>query len=218
MAKKKSGERYKVNFSNPRTKTAIAYMQLGESRITREELYQVCGKDIFYALKHSCYIKERERGTFIPTLKLKNYVLKQEGKHFSSSASSEHSSSLRSSLDLVPRQALIENRFQSAFDIEKRSTVSKKDMPHLIPDYQLTLTNQELQEYICNLQAYQSTLHNYSRAYELLDESIRKLSAYTDAPTLTFNVEVVTNNYGNRELELHEAYERLEGIPQIFIM
>ena len=218
MKKKKSGERYKVNFSNQRTKTAIAYMQLGESRITREELYRLCGKDIFYALKNSGYIKERERGTFIPTQKLKNHVLKQEGKHFSSSASSEHSSSLRSSLDLVPRQALVENRFQSAFDIEKHSPISKSQTAHLTPDYQLTLNKEELGAYINNLEAYKDTLHSYSRAYELLDESIRKLSTYTDAPTLTFNVEIVTSSYDSRHLELHEAYERLDGTPQIFIM
>ena len=148
MAKKKQNERYKVNFNNERTKAAVAYMQLGESRITRTELYSICGKDVFYALKHSGYIKERERGTFIPTQKLKNHIFKMDGKHFSSSGSSEHSALLRSSLDLVPRQALIENRFQSAYDIEKRCSISKSKASYLTPDYQVTLTRDELAEYI----------------------------------------------------------------------
>ena len=153
MAKKKQSERYKVNFSNARTKQAIAYMQLGESRITREELYSICGKDIFYSLKHNGYIRERERGTFIPTQKLKNHVTRMDGKHFSSSGSSEHSSLLRSSLDLVPSQALIESRFQSAYDIEKRCSISKSETSYLMPDYQITLTKSELAEYIGNLEA-----------------------------------------------------------------
>lgn len=218
MAKKKSNERYKVNFNNARTKKAIAYMQLGESRITREELYSVCGKDIFYALKHSGYIRERERGTFIPTQKLKNQVARMNRSHFSSSASSEHSNALRHSLTLIPSGVLEENRFKSACDIEKHSTLSKKDTPHLIPDYQVTLTQNELTEYIGNLEEYRDTLHSYSRAYELLSDSIEKLSSLPDSPMVTFHVEVVTNNYGNREFALHEAFERLEGTPQIFIM
>lgn len=218
MAKKKSSERYKVNFSNERTKVALAYIELGESRITRTELYSICGKDIFYALKHNGYIKEREHGTFIPTQKLKNHILKMDGKHFSSSGSSEHSTLLRSSLDLVPRQALIENRFQSGYDIEKRCTIPKSEASHLTPDYQITLTRDELTEYIGNLEAYRDTLPTYTRAYELVDESIQKLSSYTDISSLTFNVEIVTSNYGNRELELHREFERLQGTPQIFIM
>lgn len=218
MAKKKSSERYKVNFNNERTKAAVAYMQLGESRITREELYSLCGKDIFYSLKHNGYIRERERGTFTPTQKLKNHVTRMTGKHFSSSGSSEHSTLLRSSLDLVPRQALIENRFQSAYDIEKRCSISKSDTPYLTPDYQITLTRDELAEYIGNLEAYRDTLSSYTKAHELINESIQKLSAYSDMPTLTFNIEIVTSNYGNRELELHREFERLQGTPQIFIM
>jgi len=218
MPKKKSSERYKVNFSNERTKAALAYMVLGESRITREELYSICGKDIFYSLKHSGYIKERERGTFIPTQKLKNHVARMDGKHFASSGSSEHSTLLRSSLNLVPRQALIENRFQSAYDIEKRCTIPKSEVSYLTPDYQVTLTREELAEYIGNLEAYKDTLPSYTRAYELISESIQKLSSYTDVSSLTFNVEIVTSNYGNRELELHREFERLQGTPQIFIM
>lgn len=218
MAKKKQSERYKVNFSNERTKTAVAYMQLGESRITREELYSLCGKDIFYSLKNSGYIKERERGTFIPTQKLKNHVARMDGKHFSSSRSSEHSTLLRNSLDLVPKQALIENRFQSAYDIEKRCSISKSDTSYLTPDYQITLTKTELVEYINNLEAYRNTLPSYTRAYELIEESICKLSSYTDVSSLTFNIEIVTSNYGTRELSLHREFERLQGTPQIFIM
>ena len=218
MAKKKSNERYKVNFSNERTKAAVAYMQLGESRITRKELYSICGKDIFYSLKHNGYIKERERGTFIPTQKLKNHVARMDGKHFASSGSSEHSTLLRSSLDLVPRQALIENRFQSAYDIEKHCTIPKSETSYLTPDYQVTLTREELSEYIGNLEAYRDTLPTYTRAYELVEESICKLSSYTDVSSLTFNIEIVTSNYGTRELEAHREFERLQGTPQIFIM
>lgn len=218
MAKKKPNKRYKVNFSNERTKAAVAYMMLGESRITRDELFSICGKDIFYSLKKSGYIKERERGTFIPTQKLKNHISRMDGKHFSSSGSSEHSALLRNSLDLVPRQALIENRFQSAYDIEKRCSISKSEVSYLTPDYQVTLTCDELAEYIGNLEAYRDTFPSYTRAHELIEESIQKLSAYTDMPTLTFNIEIVTANYGNRELELHREFERLQGTPQIFIM
>ena len=218
MSKKKHNDRYKVNFSNERTKVALAYMQLGESRITREELYSICGKDIFYSLKHNGYIKERERGTFIPTQRLKNHILKMDGKHFSSSGSSEHSTLLRSSLDLVPKQALIENRFQSAYDIEKRCSISKSETSYLIPDYQVTLTRDELTEYIGNLEAYRDTLPTYTRAYELIEESICKLSSYTDVSSLTFNIEICTSNYGTRELQLHREFERLQGTPQIFIM
>lgn len=222
MSKPKSSNRYKINFNNPRCKIAINYMVLGESRISRTELMSICGKDIFYALSKNGFITEYAKGQFKPSEKLKTHVRKTEGKHFSSSRSTEHSSSLRHTLNLLPKDVLIENRFQSAYDIEhrfkKEHSIPREDVSYLTPDYQVTLTQDELQEYIHNLERYQDELSPYSRGFELLEESIDKLKSLPTSESVTINCEVVTSSYGTRELEAHRVFEQLSQVPQIYIV
>ena len=82
--------RNRVNFSNPKVQNVLAFMELGENRISRQELLDIGTKDILYALKNSGYIKETQKGLFIGTPKLHKHVLHTDGKHFASSCSEEH--------------------------------------------------------------------------------------------------------------------------------
>lgn len=91
------------------------------------------------------------------------------------------------------------------------------DKPYLIPDYQVSLTAEEREQYIQNLVEYRDTLIDNSRAYDIYTESIDKLKSLP-AGAITLSCEVITNCYGNREMFLHEQFELFSGTPQIFLM
>ena len=118
MAQKK--KRDTVNFSNPKVKTLVAYMMLGENRVRKEEVLQIATKDILYQMKNSGYIKECSNGIFTATDKLHRYVKEKEGKTFASSGSAEHSDKVRQSLNLLPKEVLQRKDFSTSADVENR--------------------------------------------------------------------------------------------------
>ena len=283
MAKKHS-KRNNVNWSNPKVQSVVSYLQLGENRITKAEIYTLSNKDIFYQLKNSGYIKETTKGSFIGTAKLHKHIRESEGSSFSSSSSAEHSQALRRSLSLIPKSTLEQKHFRSSVDIEKRfnrsiknSSLYKEELasmrkdcqtklsslesehqnflsvphtateiwnektcyqkekeslyqnlhileekPYLVPDYQVTLTKNELSDYISNLEGYSKTLLEQSRAKDFYSDSINKLKelhAQMDfATSVTINIEIVTNTYGSREIVQHKNFEHFSATPQIFLM
>lgn len=268
--------RYKVNFHNPKTQKVIAYLQLGENRISKNEILSLGTKDIFYQLRHEKLIAETSSGEWIGTKKLHSYIKQQYGTSFASSGSNTHSEQLRKTLALLPSSVLEKRAFRTSTDIEKDFRKFAKTQPYkealyemkcekrdalqnleasyksrnaepladraiyrnqidylqskerlmretellsspspcLTPDYQITLTDSERETYIENLSRYKESLNG--RAERLVDESIAKLQGLSG--TVAISVEVITNEYGNRELFLHRNYEALSGTPQIFIM
>lgn len=279
MAKKKKNDRNKVNWNNPKTQAVISYLQLGENRITKAEIMSLANKDIYYQLRNSGYIKETEKGHFTGTQKLHTHIAKQDGTHFASSGSREHSQKLRDTLSLLPKSVLERKAFKSSYDIEKhfnRTTLKSQeyketlqmmkqntksclatlevtydkalqrcnsdydryslklsylkerelyqsqlqylsDKPYLVPDYQVSLTAEEREQYIQNLEEYRDTLNENSKAYNIYSESIDKINALPEG-AVTLCCETITNFYGTRENFLHEQFERFSGIPQIFLM
>lgn len=282
MAKKrtKAKDRNKVNFLNPKVQTVISYLQIGENRITREELLQLAGKDILYQLKNSGYISEQGKGHFQGTKKLHTYISKTEGKHFASSGSRDHALSVRKSLSLLPQGVLEKRHFSSSYDVEKRfhkrvlnsptykeqlyqmkdtlkwelatleakhhkyqsSTTNEADRysewvayqkqragiftelsylekdPYLIPDYQITLNREEMNQYIQNLIDYRDFLTEGTKEHQIYTESIEKLQGLSFQGEITLSVEIITDSYQNRELTKHRNFERFSNTPQIFLM
>lgn len=281
MAKRKSKSRDKVNFSNPKVQTIVSYLQLGENRISKQEILSIGNKDIFYQLKNSGYIQQSSKGEFHGTSKLHSYVKRTDGTHFSSSASSSHSRAVRDSLSLLPSSVLTRRSYCSSTDTERyfeknviptqqykeelyrmkqnykeelrqiesayaqsqaeqqsdyerycskmdylhdRDSVTSRmewleDKTYLIPDYQITLTQDELSRYIDTLSDYRDCLDSDCKAYSLYTENIEKLRTLsTHEGEITISIEVITDSYGQRELQLHQNYERLSNIPQIYLM
>ena len=284
MAKKKpkAKDRNKVNFSNPKVKKIVSYMELGENRITKQEILNLANKDIFYQLKNSGYIQQSSKGEFKGTSKLHTYVKRTDAKHFSSSGSSSHAKAVRDSLSLLPSSVLERKSYSSSTDVEryfekkvkptqeykeelyrmkqelkeelrqiesayqtsktetqtdydkycskmeylhdKDSATSRiewlEDKTYLIPDYQITLRQDELREYIDNLSDYRECFDTDSKAYSLYTESIEKLQVLSSAVEgeITISVEVITDSYGQRELQLHQNFELLSHTPQIYLM
>ncbi|MBP3579266.1 MAG: hypothetical protein J6K15_14275 [Lachnospiraceae bacterium] len=117
----KHSDRNKVTFSNPKVQRVLAALQIGENRITRQELLSLSNKDILYQLKNSNYIRELQKDLFIGTTKLHKHVLKTDGKHFSSSCSEEHALAVRNSLSLLPSSVLTRKAYETSYDIEKKT-------------------------------------------------------------------------------------------------
>lgn len=282
MAKRKTKNRNKVNFSNPKVAKICTFLQLGENKITKQEILTLGNKDIFYQLKNSGYIQQSSKGEFKGTSKLHTYVKKTDGRHFSSSASSSHSKAVRDSLSLLPSSVLERKSYSSSADIErhfekkvkptqqykeelyrmkqelkeelrqiedayaqtrteqlsdydrycakmeylhdKDSVTSRRewleDKTYLIPDYQISLTQDELSQYIDNLSDYRDNLDADSKAHSLYTESIEKLQVLSSAAEgeITISIEVITDSYGQRELQLHQNFEQLSQTPQIYLM
>lgn len=130
MAKKKNKDRNKVNWNNPKIQAVVSFIQLGENRITKAEIMSLANKDIYYQLKNSGYISETEKGHFSGTQKLHTHIAKQDGTHFASSGSREHSQKVRDSLSLLPKSVLERKAFKSSYDIEKhfnRTTLKSQE-------------------------------------------------------------------------------------------
>lgn len=280
MGHKKVSKRSKVNFNNAKVQTIISYIQLGENRITKEEIMKLGTKDIFYQFKNSGFIKETSKGNFQGTSKLHKEIQKQYGKHFSTSSSLEHSQAIRNTLAYIPKEVISRKSFNSSFDVEKnfnhykQGTIYKEKYnelyqekrnqllevkqdyyskmellskneknicklkfitqrdalesqikqfeegkPYLVSDYEITLTQNELTHYILNLENAKMLYDDSSKQAKYLDIAIQKLNTLSvaDNDMVTISIEVVTNNYNQRELEMHRTYERLSSTPQILL-
>lgn len=278
MANKKKS-RDKVNWGNPKVKTLISYIQLGENRVSKNEILSIATKDIFYQLKNSGFLEENGKDNYVGTSKLHRHIKNKDGTHFSSSGSSEHAKQVRDTLGLLPSSVLQRKAFMSSYDIEaafnknvlkgqgyketlksqmdklerclltlessysiglercksdyERSNLTLSylkekeqyesqlsylhDKPYLIPDYQVTLSQEEREEYVSNLESYCDTLNEHSKAFALCAVAIDKINSLPPGG-ITLDIEVATNTYGNREIFLHENYECFSGTPQIIIM
>lgn len=97
-----------------------------------------------------------------------------------------------------------------------------EDKPYLTPDYQITLTKSELNEYLETLHQYTDTLEPYSKERAVYSDAVNKLTEHFsqlgETECLTLNVEIITNSYGNRELIMHQNFEHFSNTPQIFLM
>ena len=93
------------------------------------------------------------------------------------------------------------------------------EQTYLVPDYEVSLTPTELEQYISNLTDYRNALDESSKAYYIYSESIEKLKQIpTDQAEITLSIEIITSAYGNREISLHKNFEVLSQTNQIFLM
>lgn len=93
----------------------------------------------------------------------------------------------------------------------------ESDKPYLVPDYQVTLNQEELSRYIDTLTEKRDSFSSASRNYEFYSQSVQTLSSLVGQGDVVIQVEVVTSHYGNREIELHRNFERLTDTPLIFV-
>lgn len=89
--------------------------------------------------------------------------------------------------------------------------------PYLIPDYEITLTREELITYINNLEEAQSSYDDSTHQYQYLSDALDKLKSLDVTSEVTISIEIITDSYANREIEMHRTYEQLTNSPQIML-
>ena len=113
-------------------------------------------------------------------------------------------------------------RRELQYKAQKEAILSRMDWLEqgvLTPDYQITLTQTELNEYLDRLVDFKEMLSEDSKAYEVFSNSIARLKAIPPSDSsVVISVEIATNHYGERELFRHKLFETIEGHPQIIIL
>lgn len=266
---KQSGERYRVNFKNPRVKKLCGYFELSEGRLTKDDFHSIGTKDIFYQMKHEGFIK-CEGDYVIATPKFRQHINNAHGTHISSSNSFEHSKNIAKVLSLIPSSVIERHAFLSQTDLEirykrdfkndasyqmrldelkqqtsetlhelqaKHNSFSptteeeafiehfayKKDCsrlktqielldssPVLVPDFQITLRAEERNQFFENLMEYKEHCED-TREISFISHALETLAALPRSEETSLCVEVVTDNYRNRELFMHRNYSIVTG-------
>lgn len=91
------------------------------------------------------------------------------------------------------------------------------EKPYLIPDYEVTLNENERAEYLDKLQSYRDTLTENTRAHDFCTESIDKIKSLPEG-AITLSIEIATSTYEKKHIFLHEQYEVFSNTPQIILM
>lgn len=199
----KHNNRYSVNFASAKVQTVCSRLALGENRLTRDDFLRTATKDIYYEMKHSGYIEEKE-GIVSATSKLKNHMDQTYGIQFSSSASSEHSQKLQDSLKLIPAETIRLHDFSTAPMIQARlnaelaadNSTFRANLEQLRTDYRTEIQEaQELRrhelaltssraEYAIKALQYNSDAEHEERMLNILEQ---------DKPYLTPDYEIKLN-------------------------
>ena len=272
---KQSGERYRVNFKNPRVKKLCGYFELSEGRLSKKDFLSIGTKDIFYQMKHNGFIK-CSGDSVIATPKLRQYVNTTHGTHISSSNSTEHSANVTKIVSLIPDSVIDRHAFLSQTDLEirykrdfrndssyqmrldelKHQYLSSLDdlktrhhsyvpqseedsylekfsymkdssklktaiklldtSPVLIPDFQITLRQDERSQFYENLLAYQETCTS-DREQQFIAQTLRTVASLPQSEEVSICIEILSSNYRNREIFMHRNYSIVSGKTLILL-
>lgn len=174
----KTSDRYKVNFSNPKTMQVIHYLQLAENRLSREEMMSIGNRDILYKLKNSGYIKETSKGSFQGTKKLRTEMAKRTGCQFGKGSSSQHAQKLLSVAKCIPKEIISGRDFKTGTELEKqfnqyKTTEEYKERTEQARQEQISRI-ESLNQYHANVQSSPSISER-----EKLQENINYLQSYS---------------------------------------
>ena len=116
------------------------------------------------------------------------------------------------------------NLYYQLQEAQKMYEHVSEDRVYRSPDLVVTFTPAQLQEFHDNMKAIYDEKHfcagrNKELAYEGLHKIERLIaqSVVTHTTEITVSMEVITNNYGADEIQLHENFSAIMGIEQIFI-
>ena len=114
-AKSKKGKSQNLNLRNPKQISVINSFAISEGRLSREDIYSIGNKDIFYRMKNGGFIKETAKGSgvFKATGKLKTLTSKTEGIIYGNGCSNKHSKAITKALLCLPKEIVTQGRFKS---------------------------------------------------------------------------------------------------------
>lgn len=104
-----------LNLRNLKQMQILYTIAISEGRISKSQIMEQSNKEIFYRMKNNGFIKETAKGSgvFKATSKLQNLMEKTTGIAFGNGCSNKHSGKIGKSLTYIPKDVIIEGRFQS---------------------------------------------------------------------------------------------------------
>ena len=123
-AKNKSkgkGKSQSLNLRNPKQVDVINSFAVAEGRLSKDDIYSIGNKDIFYKMKNGGFIKETVKGSgvFKATGKLKTLVSKTQGISFGNGCSNKHSKAITKATRYFPKDIINQGRFKSGQSLKK---------------------------------------------------------------------------------------------------
>lgn len=103
-----------LNLRNQKQVNVINSFAISEGRLSKEDIYSIGNKDIFYRMKNGGFIKETVKGSGVykSTGKLKGLVAKTEGISFGNGCSNKHSRAITKATQYLPREIITQGRFK----------------------------------------------------------------------------------------------------------
>lgn len=115
MKAKSKSKSKSLNLHNPKQMNVVNSFAISEGRLSKEDIYSIGNKDIFYRMKNGGFIKETVKGSgvFKATSKLKGLVAKTEGISFGNGCSNKHSKAITKATQYLPTGIVTQGRFKS---------------------------------------------------------------------------------------------------------
>ena len=118
--KKAKGKKQTLNLHNPKQVEVINLFALSEGRLSKSTIMEHSNKDVFYRMVNGGYIKETVKGSgmFKATSKLKQLTESSTGVSYSNGCSNNHSQIMTKAASMLPRQVVMEGRFEGQNQIK----------------------------------------------------------------------------------------------------
>ncbi len=121
MKAKNKNKGKSLNLRNKKVIDVINTFGIAEGRLSKEEIYAISNKDVFYKLKNGGFIKETAKGSgvFKATGKLKTLVGKTQGISFGNGCSNRHSKAITKATNYFSKDIVNQGRFKSGHSLKK---------------------------------------------------------------------------------------------------
>lgn len=220
---------------NTHSKTEMRMLKMalkGEQHIHKDTFLKNSNQTLLTRWKASGYIKQvnnAEKGQLQFTDKFKKEVVNQLGikPTYSSTGSFTHANGVAAALSFVPDTVSFleiknEDEIKSDFkELQKDINTPIINEKVSVPDLQVNMTREQLNEFKENLISYTNDMSNLSnRDIEHCRNSILRIEQVLETSedtVINISIEVITNNYGEEEIREHLNYERVVNTVVLLI-
>lgn len=133
----------------------------------------------------------------------------------------QYHTSVQTSISITEREKLQENiNYLQSYAILERNLNIIVEERYSVPDFSITCTKEQSLEFLNSLNRTQNNTGSgsYSSIYHKgASVQMKQIIEETTTDTITWTIEIVTNNYGAEDLERHYMYDRITSTHTIYI-
>ena len=182
MAKKKVN----LNLNNPKQRELINTFAISEGRGSKEKIYEIGNKELFYRMKSGGFIQETHKGSgvFKSTSKLQRLKERITGIRYGNGCSNRHSEKIGKAIFFLPKDVISEGRFSSG-------QMMREEMEHIKESPSYTRALWKYQKQILSMEKeiydrYHSGRKDFQSQIDYkadMDEwKLKKEIAFSDSP------------------------------------